>query len=61
MRTKTNISTNDNGPSNTRSFIFATIAATLLTILLIGLADKIDTGIDIALLTQQTYKIQFFG
>jgi len=34
---------------------------TLLAILFIGLANKIDTGIDIALLTQQTYKIQFFG
>jgi len=64
MRTKTNISTNTtnyNELNNNRSFIYSVITATLLALLLIGLADKIDTGIDIALLTQQAYKIQFVG
>lgn len=62
MKTKSNISTNAlnyNGLTSNSSSVASFITAALLSILFIGLADKIDTGIDLALFTQQTYEIQF--
>ncbi len=63
MKTKTSISVKKfrNSLKSGSSLILSLVTAALISLLFIELADKVDTGIDLALLTQQTYKIHFFG
>jgi hypothetical protein len=54
MKTTTN-----NELSTLKPFIIALAIATLIAALFIGVTQQVDTGIDVALITQPIYKIYF--
>lgn len=62
MKTQTNTSANTlncNAPISHRSLIFSVIIAAILFSLFVGLADKIDTGINKTLITRHSYELHF--